>query len=176
MKNTTRTEAEKNQLLIKPYTQKELSFLYGVCGRTFKKWLKPYRRELGVHTGRFYMARQVKKIFEKLGFPDSKSPSTAPPATKMKSEILIVFSTYYKNIPSKTVDLPVIPRTGEWFSAEDFLSKKEKKCYEKRSGYEGVFYVRMIQHWFLKKEVQTIALEVCLTEQDDYYDTHYGDK
>lgn len=60
-----------SNLPLKPYTMKELALLYGVCKRTFKKWLQPYEREIGNHNGRFLTIVQVKIIFSKLGLPST---------------------------------------------------------------------------------------------------------
>lgn len=59
----------KTIIVAKPYTQKELSQIYGVCRQTFASWLKPFAEELGKKHGRFYSAKQVKLIFKKLDFP-----------------------------------------------------------------------------------------------------------
>jgi hypothetical protein len=56
---------------IKPYTQKELSTLYGVCKQTFSKWLIPFKGQIGERNGHFYSVEQVKTIFHCLGVPES---------------------------------------------------------------------------------------------------------
>jgi hypothetical protein len=56
---------------IKPYTQKELSSLYGVCKQTFSKWLIPFKEQIGERNGHFYSVEQVKVIFSFLGVPES---------------------------------------------------------------------------------------------------------
>ncbi len=60
---------KENNLPIKPYSLHELALLYGVCGRTMKKWLVAHCPAVGPKTGRFYTALQVKIIFERLGLP-----------------------------------------------------------------------------------------------------------
>jgi hypothetical protein len=54
---------------IKHYTRTELAKIYGVCDRTFKKWLTPFLGEIGEKNGRFYSVTQVKIIFQKLELP-----------------------------------------------------------------------------------------------------------
>ena len=52
-----------------PYSVVELSTIYDVCDRTFKKWLKPFEQEIGKKQGRYFNISQVKIIIEKLGLP-----------------------------------------------------------------------------------------------------------
>jgi hypothetical protein len=59
-----------NKLQLKPYSLMELSRIYGVDFRTFKKWLLPFQEIIGERVGRYYTIIQVKKIFEVLGTPD----------------------------------------------------------------------------------------------------------
>lgn len=59
------------QFVVKPYTPKELSSLYGVCDKTLKKWLRPHNEHIGVKQGHFYTIVQVKIILEKIGLPGS---------------------------------------------------------------------------------------------------------
>jgi hypothetical protein len=54
---------------IKPYSVKDLAGIYGVCDKTFKKWLRPFITAIGEKNGRYYSVAQVKIIFEKLGVP-----------------------------------------------------------------------------------------------------------
>ena len=54
---------------IKPYSAKDLAGIYGVCDKTFKKWIKPFASDIGEKNGRFYTVAQVKVIFDKLGVP-----------------------------------------------------------------------------------------------------------
>lgn len=54
---------------IKPYNLKELAFIYGVCRKTFKKWIEPFDEEIGDKKGRFFNIKQVRIIFDKLGIP-----------------------------------------------------------------------------------------------------------
>jgi hypothetical protein len=54
---------------IKHYTRKELSKIYGVCDKTFKRWLAPFLEDIGEKNGRFYSVAQVKIIFKKLELP-----------------------------------------------------------------------------------------------------------
>ena len=54
---------------LKPYSSKEIANIYGVCDKTFKKWLNPFTITVGPKNGRYYTVAQVKIIFEKLGLP-----------------------------------------------------------------------------------------------------------
>jgi transposase len=58
--------------IIRPYTHKELSRLYGVSWLTLQRWLKPFEESIGQKNGHFYTSRQVNIIFEKLGYPSSE--------------------------------------------------------------------------------------------------------
>ncbi len=61
--------AMKKSIDIKPSTLKQLAAQYGVCDRTFIKWLKPFDKQLGSRVGHFYSVNQVKIIYKKLGVP-----------------------------------------------------------------------------------------------------------
>lgn len=54
---------------LKPYTTKELALIYGVCTRTFSKWIKPFSMDIGIRQGRYYSVTQSRIIFERLGMP-----------------------------------------------------------------------------------------------------------
>ncbi len=56
-------------IIIKPYSTSELAMLYGVCPRTFTKWLYRFRFQIGRRVGRYYSSLQVQIIFTKLGTP-----------------------------------------------------------------------------------------------------------
>lgn len=58
-----------NKLHLKPYSLMELSRIYGVNFRTFRKWLLPFQDVIGVRVGRYYSVAQVRKIFDVLGTP-----------------------------------------------------------------------------------------------------------
>jgi len=60
---------KENIFHFKPYSLKELADFYGVCDKTFKKWLKPFLVQIGEKQGRFFTVSQVKIIVDKLGFP-----------------------------------------------------------------------------------------------------------
>jgi hypothetical protein len=57
-------------IVIKPYSTKELSNMYGVSDRIFRKWLKPFEEAIGKKTGHFYTTMQIEIIFGKLGYPN----------------------------------------------------------------------------------------------------------
>lgn len=58
-----------NRIEIRPYTLKELSNIYQVSDKTFRRWLDLFRDELGKKCGNYYTIPQVKIIFDKLGLP-----------------------------------------------------------------------------------------------------------
>ena len=62
---------EIQTIRVRPYLLKELAGIYGVDPRTLKNWLIPFKTDLGFKTGKYYTARQVAAIFEKIGFPYS---------------------------------------------------------------------------------------------------------
>ena len=58
-----------NENIVKAYTFKELSALYGISVRTFKTWLQPHAGIIGEKNGWYFTTLQVRTIFEKLGEP-----------------------------------------------------------------------------------------------------------
>ena len=60
---------KKKTIKLKAYSQGELAEIYEVDGRTFKRWLAPFVKDIGDRRGRYYTIWQVKKIFEKLCLP-----------------------------------------------------------------------------------------------------------
>jgi len=60
---------KSNGLLIKPYNIKELAEIYNMSSRTMTNWLTEHKEAIGKKIGRYYSAKQVKTIFEKLGLP-----------------------------------------------------------------------------------------------------------
>jgi hypothetical protein len=59
----------RNEIRVKPYSLIELASLYEVDWRTLKKWLLPFKEEIGKKQGRYYQIPQVKVIFDKLSLP-----------------------------------------------------------------------------------------------------------
>jgi hypothetical protein len=57
---------------IKPYTLKELCYLYGVSKAIILGWLEPFQEELGVRNGHKYTVKQIALIFERIGAPRVK--------------------------------------------------------------------------------------------------------
>ena len=53
---------------LKPYSVTDLAKIYGVCNRTFKKWVNDIK-EVGPKKGRYYSIPQVKIIFENMKIP-----------------------------------------------------------------------------------------------------------
>ena len=62
-----KTEAENMQL--RTCNSQELSDMYEVSKKTFLKWLKPFKNDIGERNGNFYSVNQVAVIFQKLGLP-----------------------------------------------------------------------------------------------------------
>lgn len=59
----------KNEIMVKPYTAKELSKLYGVSQRTLNLWLLPIIGNIGIKYGRYYNVKQIEMLFKSLGLP-----------------------------------------------------------------------------------------------------------
>ncbi|MBI4945306.1 MAG: hypothetical protein HY840_02760 [Bacteroidetes bacterium] len=81
MENTNQHRAEKQNMILRPCTVKELSAFYRVSKTTIRKWLERYKEEIGERTGHFYMIEQVKIIFEKFGVPSGKQIVFPKPET-----------------------------------------------------------------------------------------------
>ena len=60
---------EKQPVKIKPYSNYEMARLYGICSRTFSKWIRPVRKKIGERPGRYYTATQVQIIVDHIGLP-----------------------------------------------------------------------------------------------------------
>ena len=58
------------KIQIKTYSTKEVAGLYGISGKTLKKWLMPFEGEIGKRIGYYYNPKQIGIIFEKLGSPE----------------------------------------------------------------------------------------------------------
>lgn len=58
-----------SQIIIKPYTQKELCAIYGLSAKTFRKWIRAMDDKIGKPTGYYYSIEQVKIIFTVLQLP-----------------------------------------------------------------------------------------------------------
>ncbi len=54
---------------VQPYSKKELCDLYNIKHRVLAGWLAPFKHEIGEMTGRYYTAKQVEIIFDKIGLP-----------------------------------------------------------------------------------------------------------
>lgn len=59
----------KNEIMVKPYTKKELSILYGVSRRKLNLWLRPIIGKIGIKYGSHYNVKQVEMLFKSLGLP-----------------------------------------------------------------------------------------------------------
>jgi len=62
-------QKEKIKVPLKPYKSKDLAKIYGVCGKTFHKWVKELKKEIGKRNGYYYSIPQVKIIFSELLLP-----------------------------------------------------------------------------------------------------------
>jgi hypothetical protein len=60
-------------LKLMPYSLINLCSIYGVCDRTFKKWIAPFSEEIGSRRGRFFTITQVRTILKHLGLPSDIS-------------------------------------------------------------------------------------------------------
>ncbi|MFN8248900.1 MAG: hypothetical protein U0T68_08130 [Ferruginibacter sp.] len=58
-----------NTVRVQPYSKKELCDLYNVKHRVLAGWLARFKDEIGEITGRYYTAKQVEIIFDKIGLP-----------------------------------------------------------------------------------------------------------
>lgn len=56
---------------LQPYKIGELARMYNVSEKTFRKWLVPFKNEIGERIGHYYNIAQVKVIFEKLLLPST---------------------------------------------------------------------------------------------------------
>lgn len=52
-----------------PMSLSELANAYDVSNKIMKKWLDPHQKEIGKRVGFLYTPKQVKKIYECLGYP-----------------------------------------------------------------------------------------------------------
>jgi hypothetical protein len=62
-------KSENQKFQLRPYTISELSDIYGVSKKTFRKWLEPFQNEIGIRNGFFYSVKQLQVIIDKLGIP-----------------------------------------------------------------------------------------------------------
>lgn len=54
---------------IKPYTVKELSVMYNMCSRTFRRNIAGIQSKLGKRRGHFYSIKQIELIIAHMGRP-----------------------------------------------------------------------------------------------------------
>ena len=62
-----------NEVMIKPYTVKELAEIYGVSTKTLRTWMLPHREAIGERVSRYFTALQIQVIFDRLGLPSAVS-------------------------------------------------------------------------------------------------------
>lgn len=60
---------EAEVLRIKVYYPFEIARIYGVTTRTLRRWLKPFKEQIGPRNGRYYSVKQVRTILNLLGIP-----------------------------------------------------------------------------------------------------------
>jgi hypothetical protein len=85
---------EKTRILIKPYTQQELSDLYDVSSRTFRRWIKLFENQLGKRLANIYMISQVELIFNKLGIPDVAITNSTIKMNERKTKTFLEIKPY----------------------------------------------------------------------------------
>ena len=61
---------DKPEFIIRAYSTSELARLYNKNRKTVSRWLRPFEGEIGERVGRYYNARQVKIIVDKIGPPE----------------------------------------------------------------------------------------------------------
>jgi hypothetical protein len=54
---------------VKPYTIKELSVMYNMCSRTFRRNIAGIQYQLGKRKGHFYSIKQIETIIAHMGRP-----------------------------------------------------------------------------------------------------------
>ena len=54
---------------LKSYTIKEIRELFGISARTWREWIRPYRKEVNIGKSLVLNIKQVQFIFEKFGVP-----------------------------------------------------------------------------------------------------------
>ena len=59
------------ELVVKPYTTKDLAPLYNMSTRTFLRNIEGIKDKLGARKGHFYSIKQVEIIIEHMGIPIS---------------------------------------------------------------------------------------------------------
>ena len=66
-------KAERKELKkpfeVRPYKFKELALLYEINPKTLRKWLHPFRDEIGLLNGGYYQIPQVEIIIHHIGIP-----------------------------------------------------------------------------------------------------------
>lgn len=72
---------EKGNLIIKPYQLADLTKIFDVNYRTFKKWVKNISKELGKPAGRYYSVPQVEYMIAQFGLP--RKLDTSVPGTQL---------------------------------------------------------------------------------------------
>jgi hypothetical protein len=58
-----------SNIIIRPYTHRELAALYNVSTKTLRRWLVPFANEIGPRIGYYHTPAQVAIIFRVLGYP-----------------------------------------------------------------------------------------------------------
>jgi len=60
-----------NTFILRSYTVAELAEIYEISVPTMRKWLLPFKSEIGVRPGHAYNPKQVQLIIDRLGVPST---------------------------------------------------------------------------------------------------------
>ncbi|TXJ28247.1 MAG: hypothetical protein E6Q24_05560 [Chitinophagaceae bacterium] len=60
---------KSGNLIIKPYRIKELTEIFDVNYRTFKRWVSNIEKEMGKPNGQYYSVSQVEYMIAQFGLP-----------------------------------------------------------------------------------------------------------
>jgi transposase len=69
MKQETTNTSPSTTFKLRAYSPRQLSELYEVSTKTFRRWLQPIEAQIGERQGRYYNISQVKCILQHLGIP-----------------------------------------------------------------------------------------------------------
>lgn len=65
---------EQGNFIIRPYRMKDLTAIYGVSGRTLRRWIESKAPDYANKTKMFYSIEQVRGIVMALGIPQIIAP------------------------------------------------------------------------------------------------------
>jgi len=124
MTKVTKNQPE-TQVRLKPYKGSELALMYGVSHRTLKRWIAPFKKELGEKRGIYYNIPQVKMVFEKLGVPIGLGKKALEKEKSIKLNLNFLIDGSYQF--AKTVLWPEIQLNSD----EESITKKYIESYFK---------------------------------------------